>query len=309
MQVTISRNPNENCFWVTDFLLFGEPIDETQTSIVSNCQIRKIYNIEDILFTGKFRNDKVLTQQNLENAINILFEGNTIESVRQTVSLRAMRTSFHTTTTVSFINKVKYLNKPQEYNRNIYVILGCVLKRYMKIHDEKYILQFLMRIMPFSLVPKDENEILNGYIRNYIKCYQYPKTVIFCGDRSSSFSFIDIIKKCIKELPSQSTIVHGHCKGIDKLSGELAEKFGYNVKKYPVSREDWANYGYSAGPRRNREMLKELPDLIYAFHPDIKFSKGTKDMMTVGYQNKIPVYLFDTKNKIKFEGSFDDLYR
>ena len=40
---------------------------------------------------------------------------------------------------------------------------------------------------------------------------------------------------------------------------------------------DWKKYGKSAGPIRNREMLKMDPDIVLIFHDDPKNSKGTKD--------------------------------
>ena len=52
---------------------------------------------------------------------------------------------------------------------------------------------------------------------------------------------------------------------------------GMQVQVYEA---DWKKYGKLAGPKRNQQMLDEgMPDLVVAFHADIKNSKGTFDMV------------------------------
>ena len=76
--------------------------------------------------------------------------------------------------------------------------------------------------------------------------------------------------------PDDDVIMHGAAKGADTLAGEVAERMGFKVVRFPA---DWNKYGKKAGPLRNRQMLDEKPDLVLAFHPDLAKSKGTKDMV------------------------------
>ena len=57
----------------------------------------------------------------------------------------------------------------------------------------------------------------------------------------------------------------------------LGSKHGFEVEDYPAN---WNLHGRAAGPIRNKQMLDEgKPDIVYAFHPNISESKGTKDMV------------------------------
>lgn len=141
--------------------------------------------------------------------------------------------------------------------------------------------------------------------RNMLKAYRRPKVVIICGDRNSSICFEEVIIFELKQLPRFSTIVHGGCKGVDLYAADLAQLRSLNVKQYSA---DWEEFGISAGPIRNREMLeKEKPDMVIAFHPDIEASAGTKDMMTIAWKAGVPVYLHDLKRKMVFNGDFSIL--
>ncbi len=99
--------------------------------------------------------------------------------------------------------------------------------------------------------------------------------VIICGDRY--WTDYDAIEKYIRTLPPRSTIIHGDCKGADKIAAHLGEGYGHEVIPEPAK---WDDYGNAAGPIRNKLMLdKYNPDLVVAFHRDISKSKGTKDMV------------------------------
>jgi hypothetical protein len=104
-------------------------------------------------------------------------------------------------------------------------------------------------------------------------------TILICGDRF--WTKIDPIKKELEQYNKDTIIIHGACKGADSLAGYIARRLGFkNIKEYPA---DWKQFGKSAGPIRNRQMLKENPDieLVLAFHEYINESKGTKDMLAV----------------------------
>ena len=96
--------------------------------------------------------------------------------------------------------------------------------------------------------------------------------IVVSGDRN----WID--RKKITDILSSydtSLLIHGGCRGLDILAGEIAKERGISVKVYPA---DWKKYGLSAGPIRNEEMLRENPDLVILFHSSIETSKGTKNM-------------------------------
>jgi hypothetical protein len=111
--------------------------------------------------------------------------------------------------------------------------------------------------------------------------------ILFCGDRN----WLDY--KTICDVMSQfkpEVVIEGEAKGADSLAREAAEYFGVPVLKFPAN---WEQYGRAAGPIRNTQMLKEgKPDLVVAFHNDIKNSKGTLDMVNQARKQNITVMVF-----------------
>jgi hypothetical protein len=99
--------------------------------------------------------------------------------------------------------------------------------------------------------------------------------VLICGDRN--WNNFRLIEEFIVTLPEGSIIIHGNCRGADKISGYLGRQHGYHV--IAVSAK-WEKYGNAAGPIRNQEMLDLYkPELVVAFHNDIEHSKGTRNMV------------------------------
>ena len=89
--------------------------------------------------------------------------------------------------------------------------------------------------------------------------------------------------------PSDIILIHGNCRGADKMAGEIGEFLGIDVRSYPAH---WRHtdeclkdcremQGRPAGVIRNSKMLKENPDIDLAlvFHTDLTKSKGTRDMV------------------------------
>ena len=115
--------------------------------------------------------------------------------------------------------------------------------------------------------------------------------VIFCGTRLDIPSFREKIIEALHALDSESTtIIHGGCSGVDRVTDFEARKLGFRVEVFPA---DWKKYGRSAGPIRNKEMLDSGADRVYAFpHPSLEKSAGTKDMVTRSKKAKIPVTIF-----------------
>lgn len=98
--------------------------------------------------------------------------------------------------------------------------------------------------------------------------------ILICGSRDWSDKNL-ILSTIVSLKPTK--IIHGVCRGADILSGQVAKELGIPVQEFPA---DWDTYGLSAGPRRNQKMLDEgKPNLVIAFHDDIKSSKGTNDMV------------------------------
>jgi hypothetical protein len=109
--------------------------------------------------------------------------------------------------------------------------------------------------------------------------------ILICGDRN--WNNFKIIEDFILTLPKDTVIIEGDCRGADKISGYLARKHGLEVIPVPAK---WNTYGKKAGPIRNQEMLnKYKPELVVAFHNDIKHSKGTKAMITQAIKAGIQV--------------------
>eukprot|EP00873_Tetraselmis_striata_P020744 jgi/Tetstr1/441008/TSEL_029276.t1 len=76
-------------------------------------------------------------------------------------------------------------------------------------------------------------------------------------------------------------IIHGDATGADALADRWARAHGIDVAAYPVTDEDWETFGTFAGPRRNKAMLIEQPDVLVAFPTPGAKNKGTKSMMRI----------------------------
>lgn len=102
-----------------------------------------------------------------------------------------------------------------------------------------------------------------------------PLTVLCCGDRY--WTQYTPILRALLLLPKGSHVVHGDCDGADKMSGFVASQLKHKVSRH---RADWKQFGRSAGPRRNQQMLNEHPDISlgFTFHDRFSESLGTLDM-------------------------------
>lgn len=101
--------------------------------------------------------------------------------------------------------------------------------------------------------------------------------VLICGSREWTNGWV-ILRELMRFPAEKTTIIHGEARGADSLAGTLAELLGMFV--IPV-RVKWEIYGKAAGPIRNKQMLAMGPDMVIAFHNDLKNSKGTKDMVKI----------------------------
>lgn len=123
--------------------------------------------------------------------------------------------------------------------------------------------------------------------------------VLCCGDRE--WSDWKAIQRELRGLGPLTIIVHGDCRGADKMCGYVADRLGYEVVPVPA---DWTRHGKAAGPIRNQQMLDQHPDiaLVLAFHNDLTQSKGTKDMVWRARQRGVPVNVV-TGARAVLEGS------
>lgn len=102
-------------------------------------------------------------------------------------------------------------------------------------------------------------------------------TILVCGNRTLPDDAIGVMRRRLAHLPdgSQVRLVHGGCRGADRLAHRLAQERGWLISEYPP---DWKRYGLAAGPIRNQRMLDEgRPDKVWAFVE--RLSGGTFDMV------------------------------
>lgn len=88
------------------------------------------------------------------------------------------------------------------------------------------------------------------------------RIVLVCGGRD--FSNADMLREALDEIHAEQPIallIHGDCRGADKLADLWATKRGVQVARCPAN---WGRYGSPAGPIRNRAMLRLKPDLVVA---------------------------------------------
>lgn len=111
--------------------------------------------------------------------------------------------------------------------------------------------------------------------------------ILVCGSRY--WSDKNRVYNALKDYPKDTIIITGGARGADSIAHQQAILLGLTSNVYMAN---WKLYGLSAGPRRNQEMLDSgKPDLVIAFHENLKESKGTSDMVKRAGKNRIPVKL------------------
>ena len=110
--------------------------------------------------------------------------------------------------------------------------------------------------------------------------------VLVCGGRE--FGDYAMLKRALRSVEAVdgeiAEIIHGAARGADRLAGRFARENGIPCREFPA---DWNRYGTSAGPIRNREMMKQgQPDLVVAFPG----GNGTEDMVRVAHDNQVRVW-------------------
>jgi hypothetical protein len=110
------------------------------------------------------------------------------------------------------------------------------------------------------------------------------RCVLVCGDRDWK-NRGPIIHRLTK-LDRLTLIIHGDCRGADRIAAQVADELGFFVEPHTA---DWNKHGKAAGPIRNREMLDLEPKLVIAFHSRLFKSKGTLDCILEANRRRIPV--------------------
>lgn len=106
---------------------------------------------------------------------------------------------------------------------------------------------------------------------------------------------LDVLLEHAKAL-GVDTVIEGCARGADRCGEYFAEKYPLLIKNLLHFPAKWEEYGGSAGPRRNIQMLDEgKPDFVVAFHDNFAGSKGTRHMVTIADGAGIPVYGYSTE--------------
>ena len=109
------------------------------------------------------------------------------------------------------------------------------------------------------------------------------------------------IRRELVKLPAKGTIiVHGAARGADSIAGVIAKEFGFDVRVYPVTPEEWSALGKAAGVLRNTKMLcSEHPDAngvtitkALGFSVDIEHSNGSRNMASQLREANVPTEIF-----------------
>lgn len=110
--------------------------------------------------------------------------------------------------------------------------------------------------------------------------------VLVCGGRD--FNDENVLYDALDEFHEQHNIgciIHGGARGADALSSKWAAARNIETFSYPA---DWDQYGHSAGPIRNAQMLKEgRPMAVIAFPG----GRGTADMVGQARAAGIDIYI------------------
>ncbi len=117
------------------------------------------------------------------------------------------------------------------------------------------------------------------------------RTIIVVVYGSRHWNDAAAIEGVLDELGGPLMVLHGDCRGADKMAERIARERGWYTEAYPA---DWKRYGKRAGPIRNREMIQASHgvDMVLAFHEDLSQSRGTRDMIFAANKAGIEVRLY-----------------
>ena len=114
-----------------------------------------------------------------------------------------------------------------------------------------------------------------------------PLKVIVCGGRE--FDNYELVLAVLWSL-NIGVVIQGAARGADTLAAKAARGLGIEVIACPA---EWKAHPRSAGPIRNREMLKHKPDAVIAFEG----GNGTADMVEAADAAGVAVYKMIAQEK------------
>jgi len=145
-----------------------------------------------------------------------------------------------------------------------------------------------------ELINKASSLTIDENVLNKLLSMYYSKRILITGSRNYSDRkvFKKVFSKLDKKfLPNETLIIHGDCRGSDKIGGDVAEKLGYDIARYPA---DWNKYNRAAGPIRNKimvDLLNKNIDIVLAFKHTIKEDKsGTDNTITLARKRGLNIY-------------------
>jgi hypothetical protein len=108
----------------------------------------------------------------------------------------------------------------------------------------------------------------------------FEMVVVITGDRDWTDG--KVIYNRLSQLPKNSLVITGGCRGADYLADFFAKNRGLTTH---IEKAEWYKHGLGAGPKRNTKMLLILNEarklgketLVIAFHNNLEKSKGTKN--------------------------------
>jgi hypothetical protein len=114
-----------------------------------------------------------------------------------------------------------------------------------------------------------------------------PIRLLVCGSTDfSNQKHMNTVLNKFKRSNNITLVIHRGSAGADRLADLWARSKGIPVKEYKAN---WREYGKTAGPIRNYEMLKDgKPTVVFAFSSD----KGTESIIEKAEKKGIHIVRF-----------------
>ncbi len=107
--------------------------------------------------------------------------------------------------------------------------------------------------------------------------------ILVCGGRDYTNTYV--MKAVLKDYfyGPEDCLICGMAKGADMMAFHYVDATDSHIECYPAN---WDEYGRSAGPIRNQQMLDEgKPDIVIAFPG----GRGTAHMIKISKKAGVPV--------------------
>jgi len=121
-----------------------------------------------------------------------------------------------------------------------------------------------------------------------------PVRCVITGDRE--WRDRSAIRDLVVGLPPGSEVIEGECRGADLLARAACDEIGVTVHPFPYL----GHLGRAGGPVRNRQMRDKLLEPVwtgqrrcFAFHADLRNSRGTKDMLRAALAAGVLSYVYE----------------